>query len=238
MPAWAYKRQRAPELKAPDPIHIKGGRAIQTSHQIREFMLCRACEGRFAEAEDYVSRLTYRRDNSAPLLTEVGATVFSVEDERLVEPGNVDLPLLAYFVASVVWRGHVAKNVPYCHLGKYAEAFRRYLLGETIFPEHASCKVSFLDLRISTELRPLAHTVAFPLTEREGVFHSHRFIVCGLCAYLAVGKDRPDWVRGTCIVRGEVKLIILNKTETAGPWLAPMFRAKAVGALAKLKPPR
>ncbi len=47
MPRGGYKRVRAPELRNVHPVVVSGGKASQSSLQVRDHKFCTDCEARF-----------------------------------------------------------------------------------------------------------------------------------------------------------------------------------------------
>jgi len=47
LPKSGYKRMRASDLKNPNPVLLAGGKAQQSSLQVRDYKFCSACEERF-----------------------------------------------------------------------------------------------------------------------------------------------------------------------------------------------
>ena len=47
LPKSGYKKMRASDLKNPNPVVLSGGKAKQSSLQVRDYKFCGACEERF-----------------------------------------------------------------------------------------------------------------------------------------------------------------------------------------------
>ena len=108
LPKWAYRRIMDQQAIGGDrnPVKIHAGKAIQTSEQLVEPLLCTACEGKLSTDEDLVSRLGYQEDDSLGLKQPYR---FEVEPDLFAAP--IDLATsrgLARFAASIFWRAPVA----------------------------------------------------------------------------------------------------------------------------------
>jgi len=69
VPSWAYRRARdRTSIGPPDPIRVSEGVVVQTSEQVKERLLCGACEQRLCKDENYVSKLAYQEDGTLGLL--------------------------------------------------------------------------------------------------------------------------------------------------------------------------
>ena len=151
---------------------------------------------------------------------------------RLVEPGRLDTTLLAYFGVSVIWRASLSTEISTCSLGAvHEESIRRYLLGETPFPDDVACCVAFHDLPHAHQTH-IASVFVTPVTERNGVT---RFLFYGLQYYVATGDDAEVW-KAWCVVHQPEHWVVLAPQDHLINWLGPwMKRARPVGALTKLR---
>ena len=82
---------------------------------------------------------------------------------------DIDRDALAYFALSIFWRASIhvwdrKKKDPIIDLGPYNEGVRKYLLGETSFPDNVSLFMVVCDDPESQDVFYLnyAHTSAFP----------------------------------------------------------------------------
>src|SRR5690349_15825724 len=71
IPSWAYKRARASTSSFPDPVRISNGRALQTSRQFKERMLCGPCEQALGVQDNYAATLTYSEGTTASFFTQI-----------------------------------------------------------------------------------------------------------------------------------------------------------------------
>jgi hypothetical protein len=126
VPKFSYRRARAKGAGG-DPVHIRNGKAFQTSAQITEYLLCADCEQRIGDVETSVSRLLPLNDGDpAPLLDLVGlVTDTSSSGYRQVPLGRIGDGDLGFFALSVFWRASVSSQYTMSLDPVDAEAFRR-----------------------------------------------------------------------------------------------------------------
>lgn len=235
VPKWAWKRARADSTeKNPNPVVFMDDVVLQTSKQVVEELLCHDCEQRFGKVEDYIARITFQPDNTAPLLDLVGDVLLQTNRTRAVPAGKLNHEFVTFFGVSVIWRASVSKSVPACSLGpKYEEQFRRYLLGEVGLPTACALAVAFSDLQIEGAGN-MAAICTTPTTERLDGHHVHRFPIFGLMYCLAVGNRLPQWAKTACHARSPEHLLLLSPQDDLIRWLGPwMMKARPVGSLAK-----
>jgi hypothetical protein len=144
IPAGAYKLIHSSDGSS--PIVMKSAVTIKKDEQITDYVLCGECEQRFNDnGERWVLaycnqfgagfRLNDLLDQAQPLEVVGDAAIYA--GSAIPE---IDMEKLAYFAASVLWRGSVhdwrsgkdAVRSP--KLGPYEEDFRKYLMGHGPFP--------------------------------------------------------------------------------------------------------
>jgi hypothetical protein len=81
-------------------------------------------------------------------------------------------------------------------LGPYKESFRRYLHGESDFPESAALSVTVRNPGLIWK-----HTQA-PISTRVDGANVHKFVMPGFVFHMWVGKDLASWIHEVCFVRG------------------------------------
>src|SRR5262245_55459910 len=152
IPAGAYKAIRNSMDQA--PIVIKSVVTIKKDEQVTDFVLCAECEQRFSKnGEAWIMKYCHQPDAGFRLKEILDGMTSIGKGDRMsfysaVEAPEIDVEKITYFVSSIMWRGsaHSWKsgkdklNTP--NLGPYEEELRRYLLGETGFPEHAVIWIS------------------------------------------------------------------------------------------------
>jgi hypothetical protein len=147
IPAGAYKLIRNSD--GSPPVVLKSTVTIKKDEQITDYVLCANCEQRFSDngerwVLDYCNlfsggfRLNDLLDQAQPLAVVGNASVYS--GSAIPE---IKMEKLAYFSASVLWRGSVHEwrsgkdPVISPKLGPYEEDFRKYLLGQGPLPPNA-----------------------------------------------------------------------------------------------------
>lgn len=156
IPKSAYKLiQRSENMP---PVVVKQTVTIQINEQVKDYVLCPKCEHRFNEnGERWVMEYCYRNDEGFKLkeLIEASEPIMNNGLKVYSAAGipQIDVEKLAYFVASIMWRGsaHVWKSgrdkIRTLNLGaKYEEELRNYLLGNTAFPQNAALWVSIIPM--------------------------------------------------------------------------------------------
>jgi hypothetical protein len=156
MPRSLYKMARGSGTKGNQDPHVLTAKGRKSSsHQIKDYVLCRDCEQRFSKnGEDYVMRLVTKRNGQFPLLDMLNAIPTPLRMPRwtaysAVQTPGIDRAKIAYFALSVFWRASVhtweqeGGEKTCIDLGKkYNEEIRRYLLDETPIPKNANLLVA------------------------------------------------------------------------------------------------
>jgi hypothetical protein len=218
IPAAVYKVLREGDKTNPNPWVITKDGSVQTSKQKTAYLLCSKCENLLSKnGENWVLKHYLRADGRFPL-----AEILSSRAPYMATRGNptkvfaaavipeIDVSALAYFGASIFWRGSIYEwntdgSIP-VRLGRFQEQFRGYLIdgGLTAFPQDCSLWVI---VREGNEVSRLTHT---PVGERVENVHAYRFPMPGLAFTLIVSKNIPENYRKTCIVRGERHPLIVT----------------------------
>jgi hypothetical protein len=241
IPAAAYKLIRNSDGST--PIVMKSTVTIKKDEQVTDYLLCGDCEQRFSnQGEQYVLRYCnnfeggFRLNNLLDTLKplEVHNTTAIYAGGQIPE---IDMEKLAYFAASIMWRGSAhswrsgkdpAKTPS---LGSHEESFRKYLMGEGPFPEHAFLGV---DVVSDKNLWPL---VFVPYGGRgDDMTWTYVFPFLGLIFLFRVGNSIPKDLLRFCAYRSPEKIITRGamKSDTmindAGLLMA---KSRVVGQLKK-----
>jgi hypothetical protein len=208
LPAGIYKILRDVTEKNPNPWTLTAKTAIQTSRQMTARLLCCKCEQRLSTyGENWVLRHCQRNDGSFSLASNLASREPDVASETTTtriycaaKIPEIDVSALAYFAASIFWRGSIHPwnsdgSIP-VNLGPFREQFRQYLMGEKDFPKDCALWVV---VREGKETGRLTHV---PVGERKGNFHMYRFPMPGLAFSIMVSKNIPANYREMCFVRG------------------------------------
>jgi hypothetical protein len=200
----------------PNPWILTELGAVQSSVQQWARLLCSDCEQRFAKhGEDWIFRHGLRPDGTFPLA--------SVLDNRAPDHAapkgktrvylaanipEVNIAAIPYFAASMFWRAAIypwrTDGGYLLKLGRWEEAFRRYLMGETDFPDGAALMVIIRE-------KSMTDRIAYsPVGSRLGMMHVHKFPIPGFAFTLSVSKHLPGWAKNTCMVRGPGNPLVIT----------------------------
>ncbi len=224
IPRALYIDLRMPELPNPNPIFGLPEEQGPRQDQFVERLLCRECEHRFSvNGEKWVLENTYRLKGPSKLYEALAAAtaVPDFPSGTVYAGAKIDalqMDQLSYFGASVFWRASVGvwplagKRRNMIQLGaKYDDALRRYLLGETAFP---NAMVLWAAVCLTAEPPPV---ISYPVGERisEGheSFYRHTFDIPGLSYMLQVGNRVPQHIRETCVVTSPSRYIYFSPIE-------------------------
>lgn len=216
-PAGVFRRLRNPSSSNPNPIHITRKGVAASSRQPTAFLLCGACEQRLnVHGESYVESICWQREGKFPLLELLqSGPHFRLESGLVVcmakEIPRIDIRRLVYFAASIFWRASVYRrsfedSVNRVDLGeRYREEFRKYLLGDSDFPQNAA-------LMVSVSPAPRAsQSACYPSGQRFRGAHAWRFTIPGVAFDLFLGKLMPKPIRKMCILRSPRNLIFITE---------------------------
>ena len=123
---------------------------------------------------------------------------------------EIDAGRLGYFALSVLWRTavhhwRVGKTVVHIDLGPYEEQVRQYLLGAAPFPTDAVLWVS-----VSPSPEPL-RVSNFPGCMKKSPYHRFSLAIPGIGFDLFVGKALEPYIRRTCSLRSDGRLMFLTE---------------------------
>ncbi len=216
IPMWAYRRIcDVDPLGSKAPVHIAGRYAVLSNKQTRRYLLCADCEQRFSKSEGRVAKLTSPDNGQIKLFRNI---------TRLATPRNVLASLnhvedgnhIAYFAASVMWRGCVMSRG--CKLGPYEPKFRQYLIGATPFPREAVVSVGLLEPSPNVDARGW---VSEPTSTKTSMGWCHGFLLAGLVFRCWVGKAiPPEWQEASLIGPHPMKYVSILKPEECADFLA------------------
>ena len=208
-----YKALRDSYSNKSNPHKLTKTESVQTSKQIRAYLLCRGCEERFnKQGENWVLCHFLKENGNFELETLLKSkppikTYCSLETlyyASLIPEINIEA--LSYFAMSVFWRGsiHTWPNekkiaVP---LGPYSEQIRKYLHGESTFPEHI-CLLVFI-----RQDKNFNRAACFPWGGRTKEGYKYHFSIPGIAFTLLVGKSISPSSKKLCFINGERNPII------------------------------
>ena len=183
IPKWAYRRVCEADPAGPQaPVNVAGGNAVLSNKQTSGYLLCAECEQRFSTREGYLARLTEVEKGRIKLFGDV--TRLDTPERKLASLSKaVDAEQIAYFAASVMWRGCVMTGG--CQLGVYESKFRQYLLDQAPFPREAIISVGLFEESPNFNTRGW---VSEPASQKVGLLWLHGFLLDGLVFRCFVGK--------------------------------------------------
>jgi len=206
LPKGVYKILRDDDAANPNPWIISERKTAQICFQLKAHLFCHDCEQRLnRQGEKWVLSNCLKKDGSFPLASFLASRppdIFSATNPtRVYFAANIpeiDCSALAYFAASMFWRGSIhgwSENgaIP-VKLGPFQESFRQYLMGQEDFPVDCALLVT---VREGKEIDRLTYS---PIGERREHCHMFKFPMPGLAFSLAVGKNIPENYRNGCFV--------------------------------------
>ena len=173
-------------------VHVQGQTALLSSRQDAEYMLCSACEARFAKREDYFSRVAMQANGSFPandVVIELPGTAI-VGHGSAGDASALNCDDLTYFASSVVWRASKSPLYPTVSLGAdYEQQFGEYLLDRAPFPAAALLLVELMRPEPKLNLPSVARSIIPPHSDRVDQCRRHCFTIGGLQFRLYVGRN-------------------------------------------------
>lgn len=232
IPKWAYRRVCEADPASPrSPVLVADGSAVSTNKQITRYLLCAECEQRFSTREDYIARLTTLESGRIRLFDNITRMDAPHHNLALLNQ-EVDAEQIAYFAASVMWRGHVMTGG--CKLGAYEPIFREYLLGQAPFPNQAVVSVGLFTE--SPHIDALGW-VSAPASQKTGLLWVHGFLIAGLAFRCLVGKALDQNLHQVSLAGpASQKFAYLFKPEECSDFLAAVevaTKSKPRGRLAR-----
>lgn len=210
MPKALYRLSRWEGMPNPNPMVLSERGRIQTSKQIKDYVLCHDCEQRFSQnGENYALGQVHLKGRF-PLLQTLqsskqrtsGGFTFHYDVLTL----GVKKEKLAYFALSVFWRAsahiwHRDKTIPVIQLGKHEEQIRTYLSGISPFPTSVA-----LMLYVCTD--PYSQNTFYEPSLGIANPKGWSFQARGLNSYLNEKDGAPLDVTKACLINGTKDMIV------------------------------
>ncbi len=197
-----------------NPMVVTREITVQTSRQFWAHLLCGECEGRFnMNGEGYALARVHNADRFPLLdLLNVAMPLQATRELALYSGSDIgiDVDQLAYFAMSIFWRASVHRWTSasggqiWNPLGNYEEPVRRYLLGETPFPNEM-----VLVITVCTDFESQS-SVLSPAIVRGDRIDGMGLIARGIQFRLYTGPDIPEALRRVCCVRSERRIILVG----------------------------
>jgi hypothetical protein len=188
LPKALYRLIREGTWTNPNPVFVTKGHDVQTSSQLKRYLLCSSCEDLFSKnGESWVIARCFRGGSANKfLLRDSLRTVSPLKSDTtgdLVSTTGIpaiDVDKIVYFAASVFWRASVidwpihGKLVPQINLGDLQRELADYLLGRSGFPTSCNLLVFVAgDVRPPLGMHP-------PQCGDSGGFEECRFAILGI----------------------------------------------------------
>jgi hypothetical protein len=257
IPAAAYRRivdargNQRPILNFWDPKTQKHS-AIETSGQLQEYLLCEDCEQMLTvQGEDWViPRLA--GEGPSPLYEVISKQkpyVGLLGDELIIYK-TLGLPefekqklvhfAMGVFFKSAAYQWRMAGIAHGIDLGPYLESVRRFVLGESEFPERLALwfVITPPTAPFWTILPPHLYSSRARLSKQG--FHMFSFCIPGLEFVLCVGKQISPTAERLCFATSPDQLILVNAHSTmvmARKSLQTLQSGAVFGKLRKLVQP-
>ena len=240
LPAGVFKALLQPAAKNPHPGFMSPTKTIETSRQMKDYVLCGDCEQRFsAKGERWVLRNMAREGGfplqenlltATPIRRAPGLTTFAA---GLIP--NIDVDALEYFALSVFWRAAAHNWAPVhgdkyerLQFGPYQEEIRKFLLG-CAFPDNVMTMISVFPridfLRITT---PPA-----PGEKRHGEGTPYSFLIPGIQFTMVLGKQMSSETRAFDSHAAPERKIVMSLGVAQQ---ADMLRAQLLAKQKEIKP--
>jgi len=217
LPKGIFKILRDDGWDNPNPWKLTKKMAVQTSKQQTAYLLCKECEQLLnKKGEAWVLKHCLRKNGEFRLASILAARKPDLSSNdtptKVYYASNIseiNISALAYFAASIFWRGSIYRwkddgSIP-VNLGPFREKFREYLMDLKPFPRDCCL---LLAVREGDEFNRLT---ASPVSKRKDNYHVHTFPMPGLGFALAVGKNIPANHREKCFVHGSGNPIIVTQ---------------------------
>lgn len=196
LPAAAYKSLLNPEETNPSPYLMSGTKTVESSRQIKDYVLCGDCERLFNENGERWVLARMAREGKFPLreILRKAIPIRSIPGLTTYAAGaiaEIDVDKLEYFALSVFWRAAVHDWKPIVgekyerlELGPYRERLREYLLGIAPFPPNVITMISVYEEEefVSSMIPPSAGTPR----QEEG--RPYSFLIPGIQFSMALGN--------------------------------------------------
>ncbi len=223
------------EDEGEDPIVMTPDLVMQTSRQVRDYVLCTKCEDRFSKGgEKYITKLLWRR-KGFPLLDKLRlALPIEKESSHIAFSGTqvgVDTEKLAYYALSIVWRCAVhewktlGNQKTSIDLLEGLEEIRRYLLGETGVPPSVGVVVT-----VCTDIYSQTHVLA-PTMLRDPTkdILIYPMLIRGLHLQVVIAKQGIGPFSEICCFHSQAKkLFVADQSKVTIEAVRPFHEASKV----------
>ena len=240
IPKWAYKEVRG---GSKDIINYAKGIVGYSDKQLKELLLCSACEQKIGLRERYIKSISFEKREECNAIHLLNFNVGQSNNNEQIawtDASLLDKQSIAYFAVSVIWRASVSsEGKRKVSLGPYQEVLRRYLNGEIDFPKEANLRISFHDPYKSEAFHQLATLPATnKLSNKSHYVYCHRFLCVGVLYELFLGKNIPSEFQELCFIHSSDSKVFwtsLDQDSTMEGIKEIIRNAEVRGRLAKEK---
>ena len=243
IPQGIHKTLQQPNNAIRNPILVTASTTVQTSDQVRDYLLCKSCELLFQQrGEDWVMKNGPHRNGrfqlrDALLRSPVKSTIPSGDVYKEPYDPAFDLEKLIYFAASVFWRSSVHHWRGFEHLmtraelpDRLEEGLRLFLLHEAQFPTDLVLLISVTATRIWPHLtHPSPMKQAAPTVPSMA---GYAFMIPGL-QFRMHYENVPDKMKGVSVAVPPHAILLSDRVESEIRAEAEKMRktSKLVGSL-------
>lgn len=208
IPKGVYRRMR----NGGDPIVMSPDLILGTSQQVRDYAFCTDCETKLnSGGENYVLLMVFQGEGKPfPLLEalklakpipSVGVLTFSGAET------GIDTEKFAYFGVGMLWKAGIkewrtiAGQTTSVKVPTHMETMRRYLLGQTPFPDDIT-----VVLTVCLDKASQYQTFS-PCSHSDGLGNKFQFSVLGVCFRIQLGVPPSSKMRSICCVHSRERRI-------------------------------
>jgi hypothetical protein len=213
MPAAIYDYCRGP---AGHHITLTNTLVIETDRELQALLLCSDCDNDLnTGGETWLMPLLATFESTFPfhdVLTKVPPDI--VEDNMAAyataRNPEIDAAKITHFAIGVFWKAAVHswsghRTDPMIDLGPYAEPLRKFLRGETGFPQHVALTIGVLPKDAAKGL--IAMTQPYRGSNRS--WHNYLVYIPGIEFSISVGRAVNDAKRGECFATNPLHPIMV-----------------------------
>jgi hypothetical protein len=230
LPKGLYRLLRGSNNGNDNPVLMSARVSVQQAYQMKQPLLCSACERRFSEkGETYVLPLLNQR-NTFPLLDrlKLALPLYATGENTAFKCQSVGLDgeKIAYFGLSILWRAAVTPWRTFDHAttsvtldAPYLESIRRYLVGETGWPSDVSVIATIAMDFVSQNICFVPNRIT------DNPFHiAYGLLAKGLYYRFILGGPSPIMKEISCAGPGMNLIFVRDCTENSWPAVEEMMR--------------
>jgi hypothetical protein len=244
LPKALYRLLRDSNTANDNPVLISAQITMQKSFQLKQPLLCTACERRFSEnGENYVIPLLRQR-SGFPLLDRLSRAppLYVRQDHAafICPAAGLDGEKIAYFGLSILWRAAVRpwrtfdnRTMSVELESRKMESIRSYLAGETPFPKDAAVIAT-----VATDFVTQQMCMVPGRIPENTMYLAYGLLTKGLYYRFILSEDQPPAMRATsCAGEGRNMIFVRDCSDKSWPAVRSLMETTvAKGQLADTKP--